>query len=256
MSELIHKLVMFSQVLSVTRENFILEHVTKEINKVYQQIMELKKLEVTSGRGKPDGDSGSGANVSAKCKHGFYPGSAGAYCSCVPTLWPKQGAGGAGDKPEQCQHVYSELDGLCLECESPRDEHCFECNKILGDNRSVLCQSCSKKDSCEEPKPPTPPTQDSWEVEISRKLYEEWIDYGAHGILGIDEDKLKSHVRSLLSQAQEQLQNANKGLAKELEFCRSTTLAKIKEGLKHIAMYDNGNNPKYAVEDVLNLLDH
>ena len=34
------------------------------------------------------------------------------------------GAAGAGDKSEQCQHVYSELDGLCLECESPRDEHC------------------------------------------------------------------------------------------------------------------------------------
>ena len=35
----------------------------------------------------------------------------------------------------------------------------------------------------------------------------------------------------------------------------ASQIADIKEGLKHIAMYDNGENPKYAVSDVLALLD-
>ena len=106
--------------------------------------------------------------------------------------------------------------------------------------------------------------ESEWEEEFDEIMSH--LNWGSCICCGRYRNDLKPKIRTLLDKVREEAHDTESGYCCACEYdiavmnekiaeAREEVLAEVEKKLKHIAMIDNGNSPKYFVKDVLEVLD-
>ena len=127
-------------------------------------------------------------------------------------------------------------DGNCNGCNTFNTRECINGHKFTGMNIGNWCPQCGSK---------WKEGGGEWEKLLSHK-FDFMIEQGI-------KDKLWTEFERKAFKFVEK--SIKEDIEEALASSRSQVVEEIRKELKHIAMVDNGKEPKYFVKDVLNILD-